>query len=205
MNNNLEFENTDPSPDSVEDNHPRTNYGEGFSKQETIQKFIEKHGITEQQLIDGYKQGLDLIFENASKIDKQETLEEVAERIISDMGWVWENTESSARMVARHCAKSQERSYSEEDLKRNKMKQETLKELSLQKYPFSNPERNAFITGYNQAKEEQQNMYSEEDLKQFAWQCVANFLSNRNNKVEQNLVEVIIDRNNLEFEQFKKK
>jgi hypothetical protein len=46
-------------------------------KQETIQKFIEKHGITEQQLIDGYKQGLDLIFENASKIDKQEpTLEE---------------------------------------------------------------------------------------------------------------------------------
>jgi hypothetical protein len=48
-------------------------------KQEIIQKFIEKHGITEQQLIDGYKQGLDLIFENASKIDKQETLEEAAE------------------------------------------------------------------------------------------------------------------------------
>jgi predicted oxidoreductase len=46
------------------------------------------------------------------------------------------------------------------------MKQETLKELSLQKYPFSNSERNAFITGYNQAKEEQQNMYSEEDLKE---------------------------------------
>ena len=49
-------------------------------KQETIQKFIEKHGITEQQLIDGYKQGLDLIFENASKITKQETLEEAAEK-----------------------------------------------------------------------------------------------------------------------------
>jgi hypothetical protein len=30
MNNNLEFENTDPSPDSVEDNYPRTNYGEGY-------------------------------------------------------------------------------------------------------------------------------------------------------------------------------
>jgi hypothetical protein len=44
------------------------------------------------------------------------------------------------------------------------MKQETLKELSLQKYPFSNSERNAFITGYNQAKEEQQNMYSEEEV-----------------------------------------
>ena len=38
-------------------------------------------------------------------------LEEAAERIISDMGWVWENTESSARIVARHCAKwQQERS-----------------------------------------------------------------------------------------------
>jgi hypothetical protein len=53
-----------------------------------------------------------------SEEPKQETtLEEAAERIISDMGWVWENTESSARMVARHCAKSQERSYSEEDMK----------------------------------------------------------------------------------------
>jgi hypothetical protein len=53
-----------------------------------------------------------------SEEPKQETtLEEAAERIISDMGWVWENTESSARMVARHCAKSQERSYSEEDMR----------------------------------------------------------------------------------------
>jgi len=49
-------------------------------------------------------------------MENKETLEEVAERIISDMGWVWENTESSARMVARHCAKSQERSYSEEEV-----------------------------------------------------------------------------------------
>lgn len=31
MNNNLEFENEDPSPDSIEDNHPRTNYGAGYS------------------------------------------------------------------------------------------------------------------------------------------------------------------------------
>jgi hypothetical protein len=36
MNNNLEFENEDPSPDSIEDNHPRTNYGEGFTKQERM-------------------------------------------------------------------------------------------------------------------------------------------------------------------------
>jgi hypothetical protein len=27
MNNNLEFDNEDPDPDSIEDNHPRTNYG----------------------------------------------------------------------------------------------------------------------------------------------------------------------------------
>jgi hypothetical protein len=38
MNNNLEFENEDPSPDSIEDNHPRTNYGEGFTKQETLEE-----------------------------------------------------------------------------------------------------------------------------------------------------------------------
>jgi hypothetical protein len=30
MNNNLEFQNEDPSPDSIEDNHPRTNYGQGY-------------------------------------------------------------------------------------------------------------------------------------------------------------------------------
>jgi hypothetical protein len=31
MNNNLEFENEDPTPDSIENNHPRTNYGEGYN------------------------------------------------------------------------------------------------------------------------------------------------------------------------------
>jgi hypothetical protein len=36
MNNNLEFENEDPSPDSIEGNHPRTNYGEGFTKKERM-------------------------------------------------------------------------------------------------------------------------------------------------------------------------
>jgi hypothetical protein len=42
MNNNLEFENENPSPDSIEDNHPRTNYGEGFSKQETLEEAAQK-------------------------------------------------------------------------------------------------------------------------------------------------------------------
>ena len=36
MNNNLEFENEDPSPDSLEDNHPRTNYGAGYSSKEIL-------------------------------------------------------------------------------------------------------------------------------------------------------------------------
>ena len=58
-----------------------------------------------------------------------------------------------------------------------------------------------------QAKEieKQQKGYSEEDMKQFAFQCVANFLSNNDNKVEMSLVEVITDRNNKKFEQFKNK
>ena len=41
MNNNLEFENEDPSPDSIEDNHPRTNYGEGYGGKETLEEFIK--------------------------------------------------------------------------------------------------------------------------------------------------------------------
>jgi len=60
----------------------------------------------------------------------------------------------------------------------------------------------AFKFGANYLAER---MYSEEDMKQFAWKCVANFLSNKNNEIEQELVEVIMGRNNLEFEQFKKK
>jgi hypothetical protein len=62
--------------------------------------------------------------------------------------------------------------------------------------------RYGFIDGANW---QQERMYSEEDLKQFAFECVANFLSNNDNKVEIKLVDVIIDRVNNKFEQFKKK
>jgi hypothetical protein len=34
MNHNLEFENEDPCPNSIEDNHPRTNYGAGYDDKE---------------------------------------------------------------------------------------------------------------------------------------------------------------------------
>ena len=57
----------------------------------------------------------------------------------------------------------------------------------------------------NGAKWQSQRMYSEENMKQFAYQCVANFLSNKNNEVEHSLVAIIVARNHLEFEQFKKK
>ena len=43
MNNNLEFENEDPSPDSIEDNHPRTNYGEGYYVKETREEAAENY------------------------------------------------------------------------------------------------------------------------------------------------------------------
>lgn len=69
-------------------------------------------------------------------------------------------------------------------------------------------EARAFINKLQkQAKEieKEQQGYSEEDMKQFAFVCVANFLSNNNNKVEMSLVEVITDRNDEKFEQFKKK
>jgi hypothetical protein len=52
---------------------------------------------------------------------------------------------------------------------------------------------------------QQERMYSEEDMKQFAFECVGKFLSNDDNKVEIKLVDVIIDRLNKHFEQFKKK
>ena len=61
--------------------------------------------------------------------------------------------------------------------------------------------RDEWIEG---VKYQAERMYSEEDMKQFAFECVANFLSNDDNKVEIKLVDVIIDRVNNKFEQFKK-
>lgn len=61
--------------------------------------------------------------------------------------------------------------------------------------------KHGFIDG---AEYKEQRMYSEEEVKQFAFECVANFLSNDDNKVEIKLVDVIIDRVNNKFEKFKK-
>ena len=67
------------------------------------------------------------------------------------------------------------------------------------KQPYN---EDAFVEG---AKWMAERMYSEKNMKQFAFECVANFLSNNDNKVEMKLVDVIIDRINNGFEQFKKK
>jgi hypothetical protein len=55
MNNNLEFENEDPSPDSIEDNHPRTNYGEGYGGKERMYSEEEVKDIIEQTIEKFYK------------------------------------------------------------------------------------------------------------------------------------------------------
>ena len=47
-------------------------------------------------------------------------------------------------------------------------------------------------------------MYSEEDMKQFAFECVAIFLSNNDNKIKIKLVDGIANEINNKFEQFKK-
>jgi hypothetical protein len=55
MNNNLEFENEDPSPDSIEDNHPRTNYGEGW---------VQERMYSEEDLLSAFKAGMMFIGED---------------------------------------------------------------------------------------------------------------------------------------------
>jgi hypothetical protein len=63
MNNNLEFENEDPSPDSIEDNHPRTNYGAGYSinKKPKLEDFYDTsdpRGCSSSEY-DDYQKALD--------------------------------------------------------------------------------------------------------------------------------------------------
>ena len=85
---------------------------------------------------------------------------------------------------------------------------ETLEEVKDLAYYRANAEEDYLqvpISVLRYISELEEKSYSEEDMKQFAWECVANFLSNSDNKVEMALVEVIMDRNSKQFEQFKKK
>jgi hypothetical protein len=88
------------------------------------------------------------------------------------------------------------------------MKQETLEEVKDLSYWKANAEEDYMkvsISVLRYISELEERSYSDEDMKKFAWECVANFLSNSDNKVEMALVEVIMDRNSKQFEQFKKK
>jgi hypothetical protein len=84
-------------------------------------------------------------------------------------------------------------------------KQEIVKDLAYWKANAEEDYMKVPISVLRYISELEKQKYSEEDMKQFAWECVANFLSNNVNEVEMALVEVIIDRNNKKFEQFKKK
>lgn len=48
-------------------------------------------------------------------------------------------------------------------------------------------------------------IYTELDMKQYAMECVANFLSNDKNEIEMKLTEIIIDRNDKQFLKFREK
>jgi hypothetical protein len=69
MNNNLEFENTDPSPDSIEDNHPRTNYGKGWIQERMYSEEEVYHILVEHTafLFQGGKSTLSEWFEQFKK------------------------------------------------------------------------------------------------------------------------------------------
>ena len=111
MNNNLEFENEDPSPDSIEDNHPRTNYGEGYNVKETLEEAAENFWINDDSMsnndrisyVNGFKQGAKWQQEQDNKelgmwklaVEKQEARCKALNSIISTL---------------------QERSYSEKDM-----------------------------------------------------------------------------------------
>ena len=165
---------------------------------------------------------------------KQETLEEVAERLYS-AEWDWKEKESFIEGAEWQA----ERMYSDEEagklvynvmgeyakreniffksdlinnlfnnLKRNKiMTSERIKEIQQETaFPDSVSVCQSLLKVWNECEQDNKDKkYTEEDLKQFAFECVAYFLSNNDNKVEIKLVDVIIDRVNDKFEQFKKK
>jgi hypothetical protein len=117
MNNNLEFENEDPSPDSIEDNHPRTNYGEGYYVKETLE---EEFKFKNRQMGAAGFVG-NKIMENMISKFKQETPEEAAERLypkyISDPYNPSEDLLEEERNIFIEGAKWQaERMYSEEEV-----------------------------------------------------------------------------------------
>ena len=103
------------------------------------------------------------------------------------------------------------------NLKRNKMKQETLEEAAERLYPINstggsmemlsryqlnnNLKQEGFIKGANYQAER---MYSEEDMKDYALKCISNYLFG-NDFISDNLRIPIVENNNKQFEKFKNK
>ena len=80
MNNNLEFENEDPCPDSIENNHPRTNYGEGYGGKEPLKE--------EARVIDALKDISNHLDKMNARHEQQALLEEAAESFLQSKKWL---------------------------------------------------------------------------------------------------------------------
>jgi len=108
--------------------------------------------------------------------------------------------------------------YSKEELQRgititnvDKPKEETFEEAAerlseLQEGTYTSEHKITYKHGFiDGAKYQEQRMFSEKDLKQFAFESVAKFLSNKDNQIEMGLAEVISDRIDENFNEFKNK
>jgi len=106
--------------------------------------------------------------------------------------------------------------YSKEELQRgititnvDKPKEETFEEAAerlseLQEGTYTSEHKITYKHGFiDGAKYQEQRMFSEKDLKQFAFESVAKFLSNKDNQIEMGLAEVISDRIDENFNEFK--
>ena len=99
----------------------------------------------------------------------------------------------------------------QEELKSPNIEKKTIEQAAMNKsleYKKIYPDVNTydFRLGFTAgAIHKNEQMYSEEDMRQFAFECVANFMSNDDNKIEMKLVDVIIDRISIKINQYKKK
>ena len=85
MNNNLEFENEDPSPDSIEDNHPRTNYGEGYGGKETLEEAAKGYSERHQDVSGNLgKYLVSAVFQDGAKW-QSERIENESEQLINEL------------------------------------------------------------------------------------------------------------------------
>lgn len=86
MNNNLEFEDESPEPDSIEDNYPRTNYEAGFG--EKMYSVVEVNNLLEEytnRIVENAMISEDVTHDDDYSNDEQK-LNEEGRRIITHSG-----------------------------------------------------------------------------------------------------------------------